>query len=199
MGAWGPAIFSDDTACDVREEYRGLLGDGVPASQATDRLLEKWKDELSDPDVAPVFWLALAATQWKAGRLEERVKQEALGVMESGSDLARWQSDPQLESRRRKVLEKLRTQLNLPQPLPRKIPKPFRDSTDWQFGEAVGYRLASGRWVLFRVIGFHSDQGGTTPICELLDWNTERLPQPHEVRKLGILRRSLNGGYARWQ
>lgn len=30
MGAWGPAIFSDHLACDIRGDYRQLLEDGFP-------------------------------------------------------------------------------------------------------------------------------------------------------------------------
>jgi len=34
MGAWGPAIFSDDLACDIRTDYRELLEDGVAGEEA---------------------------------------------------------------------------------------------------------------------------------------------------------------------
>jgi hypothetical protein len=67
MGAWGPAIFSDDTACDVREDYKDCLGDGLTPSEATDRILLEWKESLEDFDEQSVVWLALAATQWKLG------------------------------------------------------------------------------------------------------------------------------------
>jgi hypothetical protein len=30
VGTWGPGIFSDDTAADVRGDYRELVEDGVP-------------------------------------------------------------------------------------------------------------------------------------------------------------------------
>lgn len=29
MGAWGPAIFSDDLAADVRADYTDLIGQGI--------------------------------------------------------------------------------------------------------------------------------------------------------------------------
>ena len=30
MGVWGPAILSDDVACDIRDEYHALLMIGKP-------------------------------------------------------------------------------------------------------------------------------------------------------------------------
>jgi hypothetical protein len=64
MGAWETALFSDDTACDVRDSYTDLVGDGLIGSEATKTLLREWATSLNDPDESPVFWLALAATQW---------------------------------------------------------------------------------------------------------------------------------------
>ena len=63
MGAWGTALFSDDTACDVRDSYIDLVGDGLSGPEATKGLLREWSASLNDPDESPVFWLALAATQ----------------------------------------------------------------------------------------------------------------------------------------
>ena len=69
MDAWGTALFSDDTARDVRESYMELVGDGLTGEEATKALIGEWSASLNDPDESPVFWLALAATQWRCGRL----------------------------------------------------------------------------------------------------------------------------------
>src|SRR5437899_11658777 len=71
MGVWGSGIFADDNASDLREEYRKLIGDGVAGPAATDRLIEEWAPH-KDTDLAPVFWIALAVTEWNCGRLEDR-------------------------------------------------------------------------------------------------------------------------------
>lgn len=76
MGAWGPAIFSDDTACDIRSDYRELLEDGVDDAEATRRVISEYQ-HLGD-DEAHVLWLALAAAQSALGRLDDSVKSEAL-------------------------------------------------------------------------------------------------------------------------
>jgi len=184
MGAWGTALFSDDTACDVRDGYINLLGDGLSGPQATERLLAEWSRTLNEEE-APVFWLALAATQWKCGRLESHVLQEALNRIENGSDLVRWKSSPDYR-KRQAVLENLRAKLLSPQPHGKHVPKRFRDVNDWHVGDLVTYRLLSGRFIILRVIGHNTDKGGTAPIVELLDWVGEELPDNFrslEIRK----------------
>lgn len=184
MGAWGPAIFSDDTACDIRGDYKDLLGDGLTPSEATNRILLEWKDSLDDSDDRSVVWLALAATQWKLGRLEERVKQKAVEVINSGCGLECWEGKDR--EKRRVVLEKLRDQLYSPQPEPKKVRKRFRDHCEWEVGEIISYTTLSKEKVLFRVIGFNEDKGGKGPVCELLDWKGKTLPGKLRLRFLGI-------------
>jgi hypothetical protein len=177
MGAWGTALFSDDTACDVRDSYVDLVGDGLTGPEATRALLLEWSASLNDPDEAPLFWLALAATQWRCGRLESHVLQQALNVIDSESDLARWESGSKDLKKRKVVLDRLCAQLASPQPPEKRIQKRFRDINGWRVGGLVAYRMRSGRWVILRTIGHHSDKGGTGPICKLLDWSGEQIPE----------------------
>ena len=86
VSAWGTGLFSSDWACDVRDTYRELVGEGLSGPEATDRLLELWGPAPDDDDDGPEFWCALAATQWKVGRLEPRVRDRALHVIRTGQD-----------------------------------------------------------------------------------------------------------------
>jgi hypothetical protein len=178
MGVWGTAIFSDDNAADLRDDYRMMLGDGLSGPEATERLLAKWKPSSEkDPDMDAVFWLALAFTQWKCGRLEERVNKEAIRVIEDGSALRLWRGSPD-ERKRAAVLEAAKKQLESPQPIPRKIAKVFRATCDWEPGELIAYRLLSGSFIVFQVIDHHHDAGGVAPNCEIFDWQGLELPPP---------------------
>jgi hypothetical protein len=40
--------------------------------------MKEYRSSLSDSNEAPVFWLALAVTGWRLGRLDEDVRQKAL-------------------------------------------------------------------------------------------------------------------------
>ncbi|MDF2679107.1 MAG: hypothetical protein K0R47_297 [Brevibacillus sp.] len=189
MGAWGPAIFSDDIACDIRDEYKDLLGDGHTGEAATNILLERWEDEINDPEIGIVFWLALSATQWKVGRLEEWVKTKAIEVIENGSDLQRWRAegDPKLVKQRETALLKLKEKLNQPQSQPKKIKKAYKSATDLDVGDAISYRLLSGQYVVFRVIGHHEDAGGIDPICEVCDWIGQQIPPKEDLESLPFI------------
>ena len=184
MGTWGTGIFQDDDAADVREAYRDLIGDGNSGEQATDILLKEWESDLNNP----VFWLALAATQWRCGRLEDRVKSRALHIIETEADLVRWKESGDRKALRERsaVLERLRTQLTSPQPKQTKITKPYRSTTDWQRGELIAYKLQSGKTIIFRVVGAAGDKGGTWPVCEILDWVGESVPDVSDLQGVSI-------------
>jgi hypothetical protein len=175
MGAWGVAIFSDDLAADIRIEFRELIGDGLTPSDATARLQAEYASSLDDPDEMPVFWLALALTQWKLGRLEERVRRQAVRIIDDGTDLARW-GDAKSRARRAAVLAKARAELMSAPPPAKRVPRTVREANAWHVGETIGFQLLSGRWTLLRVIGHHTDRGGRFAICELLDWVGAELP-----------------------
>jgi Domain of unknown function (DUF4259) len=90
MGTWGPGIFSNDTACDVRVAYRMALENGLDDQAAQQQVLDEFADVLDDDtwNEGPLVWLALAKTQWQLGRLDNHVKAEALAVIDQGRDLA---------------------------------------------------------------------------------------------------------------
>ena len=104
MGVWGAGIFSDDTAADVRDEYRDCLAEGLGGTAATDKLLILFKDSQDDPDDGPPFWLSLAATQSRCGRLETRVRDRALKIIDDGSDIVRFEGNPSLKRARTQIL-----------------------------------------------------------------------------------------------
>ena len=180
MGAWGTGIFSDDTACDIRDDFREYLGEGLSGEQATARILDEYKSSLADPYDAGLVWLALGATQWKLGRLDEETLAQALHVIDSGGSLLRWAPGTKDYAKRKAALDKLRTQLTSPQPAAKKVRRQVKCECDWRIGEMVAYRLLSGQQIVFRVISHKTDKGGTYPICEMLDWVGQTFPAPEE-------------------
>jgi hypothetical protein len=171
MGCWGAGIFSDDTASDVRDDWRDLVASAVDAGQATDRLLLNWQATLADTDEGPVFWVALAAAQVATGRLQERVKQEALTVIDTGAGLRRWQEQPKLLRQRQAVLAKLKAQLLGPQKAPTTV-RPWKPPvSSFSAGDVFSYRLDTGALTLLRVYDVVTgDSGGTCAWLEVLDF-----------------------------
>ncbi len=149
VGAWGPGLFSDDLACDVRGDYREMFEDGVSDDEATRRIVQVYGE--ADDDEAPVVWLALAVTQSRLGRLDDLVGAQALRVIDEGVYL-RWWADSRERVKRQAMLQKVRAQLTGPQPARRTVRPPRRQVTDLRPGELLGYRATNGRWALLRVV-----------------------------------------------
>ena len=107
MGAWGIGLYQDDVTCDVRSDYVNRLKVGLSNIDATKDLIELNLDFIEDPDDGPLFWLALADTQWKYGRLLPEIKEIALEYIRSGTDLEKWKENKKQYEKRKKVLEEL--------------------------------------------------------------------------------------------
>ena len=171
MGTWGTGLFSDDEACDLRDDYRDYLGEGLSGEEATNRLIKEYGIDKREPWGDTVFWLALSSVQWMAGRLEERVLQRALEIIDSGEDLKRWEeNDKQSIRKRKEVLQKLKNKITSPQPKPKKYKKRYKGKVDWDIGDILKYQMKSGEFVLFRLVGIHKDKGGEFPIFEMFNW-----------------------------
>lgn len=185
MGTWGTALYSDDLAADIRSDFRDLIGQGLAADDALERLLSEYSCSFNDPDEAAVFWLAVADTAWRLGRPVVRATAEALNVIESGADLRRWEVAKDRRARGL-VLDKLAANLRSLPPSAKRVARPLIANNTWKVGEVVAYRLASGAWTLFRVIGHQKDKGGRHSICEPLDWSGPELPVPGELPRLSL-------------
>lgn len=148
MSAWGPGLYQDDVANDVKLIYRERLredNNGDAAFQAVFWQLGRLTDE---PDDGPIFWFALADTMWRCGRLTDEVREKALFHLDNGTDLARWQREnPPLAPKREAVLNELRKRLLSPQKPPTKQRTPRLYTCPWQIGDVYAYPLDSGEAV----------------------------------------------------
>jgi hypothetical protein len=168
MGAWGTAIFSD--AADVRDDFKDKTANGKTPLDATNEMIAENQAILEDNDDAAVFWLSLAAAQWKLGRLVDFVKQKAIEIIGSGQELERWGEDLKQLKQRKLVLEKLKVQLNSEQPTPKKIYPRFISDTILEIGDLVLYKHPSGKNAYLKVVEISEDKGGKDPRVQILDY-----------------------------
>jgi hypothetical protein len=190
MGAWGPAIFSDDLACDIRGDYRDLLEDGVADAEATKRIIKAY-DHL-DADEAHVLWLALAAAQAGLGRLDAAVRDKALAVIDAEVGLDLWaEAGPKELAGRKVALATLRDTLTGEQKPPSKVRRPWAHVTGLVPGDVLALALPDGRLALFRVARLDPNRVGTAPVLRRLDWAKSTLPSR---RKLGRLKAEPDPG-----
>lgn len=138
MGTWGTGIFSNDLACDVRDMYRDYLACGYADDVAEEKVIKYWTSQLtaSDEDDED-FWLALAATEHKYGRMSERVKGKAFCFIRNDS---RHEWNERQAKGRKKALEKLAHTLSAPSDR-KKIPAIHPQTVEWKAGDIVLAKL----------------------------------------------------------
>ena len=143
MGTWGTGLYQNDTSLDVKDEFIDKLHRGKSPEEITAEMIEDYACIMDNADEAPLFWSALADTQWKRGMLLPEVKEKALFWIEKGGDVALWAEQPSLASKRKRVMDALKAQLLAPQP-PRKTYKPYKlYNCQWELGDVYAYLLES--------------------------------------------------------
>lgn len=174
MGTWGAGLFSNDTALDARDAYRDCLAQGMDGPAATAKVLADFRTSLNDPNDGPPLWLALAATQWRYGRVEERVRDRALAIIDQGTDLARFADHPRLQRARSQALKKLREQLCSPQRPAVNVRPEVPLECDWEPGQIVGFKRDSGEWLTLHVQGIVTERRDRYPVVCILRIPFER-------------------------
>ncbi len=172
MGSWGTAIYSNDTASDVRDACRELYG-LLDVQEAEKRLFTAFREVLEqdwvDDDNAS-FWYALSDWQWKHGVLSDSVKEKTLCLLEAYAGLDDWEEAGNKKDvqKRRAVLDKLREQLLTPQP-PQKISKIRLAKPKHKVGDLL----------IFKSQTLQEDAPG-------LIWRMYNLPAPYMFRSPAI-------------
>jgi hypothetical protein len=178
VGAWGTALFSDDIAWEVRDLYKDLLADGLDDAEAARQALSKYGAANDDWDNAVVFWVALAVTQSRLGRLDPAVAERALKLLDEGGDLWRWQeAGPKKVAQRKAVLEKARAQLTGPQPPRRTIRLP---KTPLRPGDVLTRPVQGDRYLLLRVARIKRG----IPVMVMLDFAGRQVPALDQIAQI---------------
>ncbi|MDH5507365.1 MAG: Imm26 family immunity protein [Anaerolineae bacterium] len=167
MGTWGVGIFEDDMACDIRDQYTDLIESGVEEPEASRQVIQAWENELSDQDIYPVFWLALAAVQLELQRLDDHVKTQAIDIIENDRHLALWQEQPQLLPSRKAVLSKLKDDLEKYKHKPPKQIKK-RKSKKPVVGDILEIPLSDGRKAFCQFLHFDKLRGYLISVFDLI-------------------------------
>jgi hypothetical protein len=196
MGTWGPGIFSDDTARDVKDDFGNFLGETQSGEKATDAIVRNYSASFADPGDDTAFWLGLAVTQWKLGRLDGRVRAAALKIVDEGLDLRKWEGSPD-QRKRARVLAKTRVTLEAPQPSAKPLPKYAltHQFPEWQTNEVVAYRARDGHIVVFHQLGFRTNHKlkVKAPVVSILNWFAREMPNEQQSRGLTYIEWGLPG------
>lgn len=141
MGTWGPGLYSNDISEDVKVTYMDQLRRGKSNEEIIETIIKEYAKEIEDEEDAINFWLALADTQWKVGRLLPLVKEQALKYLESPRCIDKWIGTKEL-NKRKTVIVKLRNQLNSPTPPEKRIPQYRLYTCEWEIGDVFAYKFS---------------------------------------------------------
>lgn len=214
MGFWGSGLYANDTTCDVRDSYIKLLQDGYSNEDAYKAIMEDYEELIGDID-EPLFWFALAETQWRLGRLLPEVKEKALEWIEKGGGLEYWDDSKSGGAGWKKTLGKLREKLDSPMPKEKKVRKPrVVDMNLWNINDVYAYQFHEGsiyghdfdgKYVLIQKIGESIDKFSGKPSMRIhiIDKIFDYLPDLSDMKDKRILpldfplRTKLSDGFIR--
>lgn len=120
MGSWGTSVFANDTAADVRLQWRSGIARGADPATLTAEMIREWGPATEGAPDAVEFWTGLATAQMETGRLQNLAKDQALRLIEAGGDVELYE-ETGLGGRRRAVLDRLASKLTGPQPAPKRV------------------------------------------------------------------------------
>ena len=140
MGTWDTGLYQNDLSADVRDDYISKLKAGKSDEDALQEILSEYKEESEDDDEKYDFYLGLADTLWKKGRLADKLKAKALEILEEDKISDRWEGE-KIRKERIKVLDKLKEKLVSPMPERKKVPvlKPYY--LGWEEGQVYYFKI----------------------------------------------------------
>jgi len=199
MGAWGTSLYANDTACDIRDAYMEYLKKQLSNQDAYEKLFEEYGEYLDVPGEAPLFWYALADTQWKIGRLMPEVKTKALEWIAKDGGLDLWEDNKKGGAGWKNTLEKLRVKLESEQPKEKKIRKPTLINQNlWNIGDVYAYQFHDekseengmrGKYMIMQKIDAepYISTGGLIMRVHVFDKLFDEVPNIDDVKGLRIL------------
>ena len=198
MGAWGTSLYSNDTTSDIRGTYRELMKFGKTNEETTNELIEMNRDIIGDMEEEPLFWYALADTQWNYGRLLESVKDKALFFLTQDHEKERWRDSGDKKANEwKRTLEKLSVKLSTGQPKEKKI-SPFKIyECKWKLGDVFAYKFTGeyskskgfiNRYIVFRKVSEVSwYPRNIIPIVQVYNWVGDIVPDINDIKDYPLL------------
>ena len=195
MGIWGPELYDNDSACDVQDGYLDFLQDGLGNEEAYEKMLEHFGEYLGDQD-EPIFWLALAETQWKVGRLRADVKEKAMEWIQNEGYLEMWDGDPKDRTGWQRTLQKLKVKLERPMPKEKRVPQV--DRNPWNLHDVYAYKFHLedskesgffGKYVLMQKIGEarYFERKKLFMQIQIIDHIFDELPELEDINRYRIM------------
>lgn len=197
MGVWSSSLFSNDIACDVKDTYIYFLRQQYSNDEAYQRTYKEYEDMIGTEN-EPLFWYALADTQWCMGRLMPAVRDTALCFIRENGGNALLKDLPKHALKWEKALQKLQERLCSPMPPEKKVAKPIEFKRNpWNVGDVYAYQFHTelaaehgllGKFILFQKVGnveYYKDR--VYSVVQIFNKVFEILPDLDGIENIQIL------------
>ena len=145
MGVWGVELFSNDTTSDIRDTYIHFLKQQLNNEEAYQRTCKEYEELIGTED-EPLFWYAMAETQWNEGRLKPEVKRRALEFIQKKAGFSSWQEIKGGDEAWKIILQNLKKKIESPMPRERKYCKEIEfKKNPWSIGDVYAYQFHSDK------------------------------------------------------
>lgn len=197
MGTWNTGLFSNDVACDVKDTYISFLKEQYSNEDAYQKTYEEY-NELIGTEEEPLFWYALAETQWSVGRLMPDVKDMALRFIGEEGGCSLWEDSPRHILKWEDTLRKLQEKIGSSMPPEKKFAKPAEFKRNpWNLGDIYAYQFHTelaaehgllGKFILFQKVGNVEYYKNTLySVVQIFDRVFETLPDLDAIENIRIL------------
>ena len=187
MGTWGPGLYSNDIAKDLKSTITAVARLPFNTDELVDIIASSFPEAAndSDDDDYTTFWLVLADQFHRKGISHPDLFHRAMDIVDSGKDL----NAPSItemgaadQRKREKALNKLRNQLT--QPAPPKTRKTLSKPQPLilKIGDVVTFPIVEREDVLIRTLPKHLGLGrigGPLPSSETVSL-LDTLPTTHQ-------------------
>lgn len=144
MGAWDCNITGNDTAQDLRTEYKAAFyyNDVEIALKKINNYVREDGFDESDESVWCDYYYSLADFMWSKGIFTDDVKNKTLKMIDGGFGLEIWkESGESTLNSRKKVLQKFRSKITSPQPPKKKITFNIQTKPIFEQGDIITFQL----------------------------------------------------------
>lgn len=149
MGTWGTGISSNDTYCEVYEQFFSMYNEGLEVIEITNKLMEMFDETIRCEEDYTNFWFALAKGQWECKALSPDVFEKVKAIIENEEDIRIWKqldaNEKDLQARRN-VLAKFLNNLSVEKKSPKKRKKTRFKPAIFEKGDCIIFRMSNGNF-----------------------------------------------------
>ncbi len=149
MGTCGTGISSNDTYCEVYEEFFSMYNEGKEVDEITVSLRERFKETIQFAEDHTNFWFALAKAQWECKALRPEIFEKVKSIIDGEEDIRIWrelEADERDIRARNKVLNKFLNTISTEKESPKKRKKIRYKPAIFLKGDCIAFHLHSGNY-----------------------------------------------------